>query len=154
MDELPPGLLAYSAIVRGDEPIDPAFDYARAAAGLLADALDDLRDDDGAPIIPAGAFAKLTEVHLFLLALALAADDSSSTARNLAFPKRRGRPRKSIEKIGEYRKAARMMLDRASAGYDAALVEVAKETGLDKTEIEGWAAKIKADEIAFGLRKK
>ena len=153
-DKLPLGLLAYSAIVRGDEPINPAFAFAIEAAGKFAEALDELRDESGEPLIAPETFAKLSEVNIFLLALSKAADDEVPTARNLDFPKRRGRPRKSIEKIGSYRIAAYKVLERAPLGYDAALIEVAKETGLDRTEIEAWVARIKADQFKFGLKDK
>jgi hypothetical protein len=34
------------------------------------------------------------------------------------------------------------VLKRKPAGYDAALTEVAKETGLDRTELEIWASRL------------
>ena len=149
-----PGLEAYSAIVRGDEPIDPALEFAEIAAKQLTDALHELRGDDGEPQIPKTVFAALAEIQIYLIALGMAADPKVKTARTLAFPKRPGRPRRSIEKIGDYRRAAYRVLELKPLGYDAALTEVAAETGLDRTEIEAWAAKIEADLIHFGLLKK
>lgn len=151
-NELPAGLQAYSAIVRGDEPIDPAYAYAKVAAELVNAALDELRDCNGEPTIPASAFSKIAEVRLYLIGLSMAADPNVKTARKLAFPKRPGRPRRSIEKVGDYRRAAHQVIKRKDRGYDAALTEVAKETGLDRTEIEAWAGHIQAELIRFDLK--
>lgn len=150
-DLVPPGLKALMAIMRGDEPAEAALDYAKTAADSLTEALRLCRDDDGALLIPPAAFARMAEARVFLIALQMAADPKIPTARVLAFPKRKGRPRRSREKVSAYRHAALLFIKRKSRGYDAALLEVAKETGLDNAEIEAWAAHLEAEYARLGL---
>lgn len=131
--------LAYYAIMR-DEPPERALEYLATAHERLNQAIAACRDPQGKPLLPSHVEGELIGLKLVLIALAMAADPDQRTTLNLKLERRRGRPRRSLDKVHSYRRAALKVLQIKGDGYDAALTEVAKDTGLDRTEIEAWAS--------------
>lgn len=151
--QVEPEWLAFYALTK-DEPLEFALDYLATAHSRLGEAMTLCRDAQGKLLVPPEAMAEMSGVHLFLIALAMAADPSVKTAANLRLTPRRGRPNRNIVKINDYRKAARRINALKPEGYEAAVNEIAKESGLDRSELEAWAAHIERQEAAFGLTDK
>jgi hypothetical protein len=147
-----PAWLGFYALTK-DEPPDLALEYIATAHKRVSAALAAARGPDGKSMLPAAAVEDLVDLKLFLIGLAQAADPETLTPVNLKLVRRKGRPKRNIVKIIEYRKAARKVLERKSEGYDAAVLEVARETGLDRSEIEAWASHLDRQQAALAVAK-
>ena len=148
-----PEWLAYYALT-ADEPIRFAKQYLASAHERLGRALSLCRDKGGTRLVPKEAEQEIAAVRLFLIGLASAADPDQKTPVNLKLDRRRGRPRRNIKKITAYRQAAHRVLKLKPRGYEAAVTEVAKDTGLDATEIEAWASSLERQMQEIGLSDK
>ena len=147
-----PAWLGFYALTN-DEPIECALDYIATAHKRVWAALTAARGPDGKSLLPQEAVKELADLQLFLIGLAQAADPDQKTPVNLKLVRRRGRPRRNIIQVNDYRRVARQVLDRKPEGYDAALIEVAKETGLDRTEIEAWASHLEKHLAVMAVEK-
>jgi hypothetical protein len=146
-------MLAFLALTQ-DEPPELALEYLRTAHARLDKAIAACRDASGKLALPAEAERDLSDLKLVLVGLALAADPDVKTPVNLRLVRRKGRPKRNIVRVNDYRRAAHQLLARKPDGYDAAAVEIARETGLDKTEIEAWASHIEGQLAALAQNKK
>ena len=144
--------LAYRAIT-SDEPAERALEYLATAHERLDRALARCRDQQGKRLLPSDVEGELAGLKLVLMALAMAADPKKRTTLNLKLSRRRGRPKRTGDKILSYRRAASELLERKLRGYDAAVLEIAKETGLDRSEIEAWASHLEHQQAAIAIGK-
>lgn len=149
---LSPAWLGFYALTN-DEPADLALEYIATAHKRIGRALAAARAPDGCSLLPADTLSELVDLQLFLIGLAQAADPKQRTPVHLKLVRRKGRPKRNIVKVVEYRKAAHQVLERKPDGYDAALTEVAKETGLDRTEIEAWASHLEKRLAVIAVEK-
>lgn len=137
-------MLAYLALTQ-DEPIECATAFLADAHTRFGRALRALRNDDGALLVSPEVEKELSGIHLFLIGLAQAADPDQKTQYNLIFRRSKGRPKKNIVKVNEYRRAARHIISRkAEIGYHAAVAEAVANYGVDRSEVQAWASHIEA----------
>jgi hypothetical protein len=147
-----PAWLAFYALTR-DEPIDNALEYLGSAHKRVWSALCAAREPDGQTRLPPGAVKELVDLQLFLIGLAQVADPNQKTPVNLKFVRRPGRPNRSMHLIRRYQRAGREVLRLKPKGYDGAVTEVAKATGLDRKEIEAWASSLERHEAVIAVGK-
>jgi hypothetical protein len=130
-----------------------ALEYIATAHRRVDAALRAADGPDGISMLPPAAVDELVDLKLFLMGLALAADPKAKTPVNLKLVRRQGRPKKNIIQTNAYRKAARELNRRKSRGYDAAVIEIASETGLDRSEIQAWASHLERTDAVIAVGK-
>lgn len=147
------GWLAYWAL-QGEEPLEFALSYLSSVGeriGWISKSLEGVQ-------LGTEITEELAELRLFFAGLGASANRNQPTPYELSIDRkghltlkpRRGRPRRERGKVRKYREAAIAMLKRkprgpdGRGGYAAAALEVSKETGLDRSEIERWASHLEA----------
>jgi hypothetical protein len=147
-----PAWLGFYALTK-DEPPEMALEYIATAHNRVWSALQAAKGSDGKSLLPPAVVEELVDLKLFLVGLALAADPNVRTPVNLKLVRRKGRPKRTIVQTNAYRRAAHEVNQRKPQGYDAAVLEVAKETGLDRSEIEAWASHLERTEAIIAVGK-